>query len=320
MGTLFSESLRFSTDKMSLAKPKRNFIQSRIFSFHMNRKLCGSTLGSRIDCFTRNKNASKQPNTSTSKGGVFKNKFRPEAIAQGSSWDAADEMQPRRVNPVTSLVKNWTFNWSQITPQIVAGSCPRTTADVDRLMDECGVTGFVSLQSDLEVRALGLESTHLYHHIINRGGAPTRVPVHPTNEHNQAVQIPDAVRTLTGHLNAGRVTYIYGTAGLDRTIYALVSYFCFLQRMPLEDAMKLVGSKRPQARDTTDVLMTTHMKALDEDSRGAIAMKNYKQISYPWGRSGNMELWLKEFLQLLKDEKKFGGVREHPIARELEQM
>jgi len=42
----------------------------------------------------------------------------------------------------------WTLNWNQIRDDLVIGSCPMTTEDIDRIRIETGATALLSLQSD----------------------------------------------------------------------------------------------------------------------------------------------------------------------------
>ena len=69
----------------------------------------------------------------------------------------------------------------------------------------------------------------------------------------QAREIPEVVRVLIAHMNAGRRTYVYGTAGVNRTAYALVLMLCFFDKLDMEDAIPQAGKLRPQAKNNTDL-------------------------------------------------------------------
>jgi len=213
----------------------------------------------------------------------------------------------------------WTLNWNRINPKLIIGTCPCTTEDVDRIMDENGVDAFVCMQTDKEMEALDIDYPELYHHILQRGGVPSRIAITPQNDYHQAREIPHIVRIIVANMNAGRKTYLYGSEGVLRTAYALVLYLCFIEKMTMEDAIHQAGKLRPQAKSNTDLWQTVHQKHMQEETRGEIAWKNYQALCYPWGRNGNMFSWLKEFLLLVDNYKRYDG-REHPSARELENM
>jgi hypothetical protein len=42
----------------------------------------------------------------------------------------------------------WSLNWGEITPRILVGTCPMTTADLDRIDAEAGVSAVLSVQHD----------------------------------------------------------------------------------------------------------------------------------------------------------------------------
>ena len=60
-----------------------------------------------------------------------------------------------RMTPVVALqdtidtsctCRRWSLNWDQINSQIVVGSCPRSASDVDRMVDEAGISAIICLQ------------------------------------------------------------------------------------------------------------------------------------------------------------------------------
>lgn len=43
--------------------------------------------------------------------------------------------------------RRWSLNWNDITPEIVVGSCPRSTSDIDRMVDEANISAIICLQA-----------------------------------------------------------------------------------------------------------------------------------------------------------------------------
>jgi len=214
----------------------------------------------------------------------------------------------------------WTLNWSEIRPKLFVGTCPRTPADLDRLINEAGVGGFVCLQTDKEMKYQGINYHENYNRCMERGVAWTRVAIEPANEHHQAQMLPDATRIVQGHLNAGRKVYLFGTEGVNRTMLVTVAYLCYLEKVPMEEAIIEAGQLRPQARANTETWLEIHKASMSDESRGMIEMQNYQQISHPWGRNGDMALWFKDFLHLVFDHRKFSGLKAHPYSRQLEDL
>lgn len=42
--------------------------------------------------------------------------------------------------------RRWSLNWDQINSHIVVGSCPRSASDIDRMIDEAGISAIICLQ------------------------------------------------------------------------------------------------------------------------------------------------------------------------------
>ncbi|CAD7701724.1 unnamed protein product [Ostreobium quekettii] len=146
----------------------------------------------------------------------------------------------------------WTLNWDEVTEDIVVGSCPRSRDDLDRMIDEAGVSAVLSVQSDLCLEALKIDWEDIRQHGVARGVLMARVPTRDFDHGDQSLMLPEAVRTLAVLLAFGGKVYVHCTAGINRASLTVLGYLTFVQGMHLTPALKLVKSKRPQANPYMD--------------------------------------------------------------------
>jgi len=64
--------------------------------------------------------------------------------------------------------------------------------------------------------------------------------------------LPEAVRALAGHLQAGRKTYVHCTAGINRATLTVVGFLTLMEGMELDKAVTFVRERRPQAHPYVD--------------------------------------------------------------------
>eukprot|EP00239_Pterosperma_sp_CCMP1384_P000243 CAMPEP_0197847668 /NCGR_PEP_ID=MMETSP1438-20131217/6714_1 /TAXON_ID=1461541 /ORGANISM="Pterosperma sp., Strain CCMP1384" /LENGTH=580 /DNA_ID=CAMNT_0043459657 /DNA_START=508 /DNA_END=2250 /DNA_ORIENTATION=+ len=166
----------------------------------------------------------------------------------------------------------WTLNWDEITPLIIVGSCPRSVGDVDRLKHEAGVDAIMCLQSDACFDALKIDWPPIRQRAIQHDIAVSRIAVYDFDHGDQALMLPEAVRTLALHVSAGRRTYVHCTAGINRASLTVVGYFTFVMGMALEEAEQLVKSKRSQAHPYIDCWKTVHQRQLEGRSEELTAV------------------------------------------------
>eukprot|EP00240_Pyramimonas_obovata_P016408 CAMPEP_0118943240 /NCGR_PEP_ID=MMETSP1169-20130426/37897_1 /TAXON_ID=36882 /ORGANISM="Pyramimonas obovata, Strain CCMP722" /LENGTH=266 /DNA_ID=CAMNT_0006888447 /DNA_START=381 /DNA_END=1181 /DNA_ORIENTATION=+ len=228
---------------------------------------------------------------------------RRQGGRQVATHALVDDYDAVEVDQANSPERTWasSLNWTEIRPRFLVGTCPLNTADLDRLINDAGVTGFVCLQTDKEQKKRGIDYPELYNHAMERGIAWTRLAVEPDNEYHQSMMLPDATRLVQAHLSAGRKVYLFGNDCINRTILTTIAYLCYLEKVPMEEAIIEAGQLRPLARANTELWLEVHKESLTEEARGVIGMRDYRQVTYPWGRNGDMNLWFKEFMHLVVD-------------------
>ncbi|DBA89283.1 hypothetical protein WJX77_002609 [Trebouxia sp. C0004] len=146
----------------------------------------------------------------------------------------------------------WSLNWDTITTEIVVGSCPRSAPDIDRMVDEAGISAIICLQSDACFEAMQIDWAVVRQQAIERGVIMTRVAVRDFDHNDQALMLPEAVRLLHLLVSSGKRVYVHCTAGINRATLTTVGYLTFVKGMGLDDALHKVKTARPQAHPYVD--------------------------------------------------------------------
>ena len=172
---------------------------------------------------------------------------------------------PRGGDPPEPGSWSWTLNWDYVTlddgdalirepsdadaarARVLIGSCPRSPADVDRLVDEAGVEAIVCLQCSLCHEAMEIDWQAVRRRAIERGVMIVQVSVRDFDRLDQAKMLPEAVRKLAAFQAMGKRTYVHCTAGINRASLTVVGYLTFVKQFDLEAALDAVRTSRPQA-------------------------------------------------------------------------
>eukprot|EP00232_Nephroselmis_pyriformis_P020690 CAMPEP_0182861258 /NCGR_PEP_ID=MMETSP0034_2-20130328/5393_1 /TAXON_ID=156128 /ORGANISM="Nephroselmis pyriformis, Strain CCMP717" /LENGTH=299 /DNA_ID=CAMNT_0024993167 /DNA_START=75 /DNA_END=974 /DNA_ORIENTATION=- len=166
---------------------------------------------------------------------------------------------PRGGDPPPEGRWEWTLNWDPVvygvdgeSPEVIVGSCPRTPADVDRLVDEAGIEAILCLQCGDCHTSMDLDWEAVRRRSIERGVLMTRVSVRDFDRLDQATMLPEMTKMLGLCVASGRRTYVHCTAGINRANLAVLGYMTFVLGMDLEVALSQIRSERPQANPYVD--------------------------------------------------------------------
>ncbi len=132
----------------------------------------------------------------------------------------------------------------QITPRLYLGSCPRTTADIDRLKTDYGVTAVLNLQTDEDNLHLGIPWHALESHYRVCRIEIRRCPVEDFNQEDLRRRLPACVGALHDLLRAGHVVYVHCTAGMNRSPTVIMAYLLWVERVTLDEAISQVVGQR----------------------------------------------------------------------------
>jgi atypical dual specificity phosphatase len=140
----------------------------------------------------------------------------------------------------------WTLNWDEVRTDLVIGSCPMSTADIDTIRDATGVNALLSLQSDECRAAFAIDYDQHAEHGAAQGLRMVNTPMLDFNPPDQRRHLPTAVRALAALLAAGHKVYVHCTAGLNRSSLVVLAHLTWIEGASVEDAMKLMLHARPE--------------------------------------------------------------------------
>ncbi|XP_062091917.1 phosphoglucan phosphatase DSP4, amyloplastic [Humulus lupulus] len=138
------------------------------------------------------------------------------------------------------------MNYNFIRPDLIVGSCLQTPHDVDKLR-AIGVKTIFCLQQNPDLEYFGVdigaiqEYASTFHDIEH-----LRAEIRDFDAHDLRVRLPAVVSKLYQAVNRnGGVTYIHCTAGMGRAPATALAYMFWVQGYKLDEALKLLLSKRP---------------------------------------------------------------------------
>jgi hypothetical protein len=141
----------------------------------------------------------------------------------------------------------WSLNWGEITPRILIGTCPMTTADLERIGAEAGVSAVLSVQHDDCLAYWDIDYPEMRTHGERLGLRMARSPMRDFDIPDQRRHLARAVRTLADLLSEGHCTYVHCTAGLGRAPLTVLSYLVWVEGLSPEEASGLIQRGRPDA-------------------------------------------------------------------------
>jgi hypothetical protein len=125
------------------------------------------------------------------------------------------------------------------------GPMPDSDEFVRSLRADCGVTGVVSFQTDLDLRAMGVSWREM-ESMLRRGGigSISRAPIVDFDEAALASELPRGIDAVHRLRAAGHATYLHCTAGLNRSPTVAIGYLVAIHGMTLDQAWEAVSSRR----------------------------------------------------------------------------
>ena len=141
----------------------------------------------------------------------------------------------------------WTLNWDEIREDIVIGSCPMTSADIDQIIAKLEVTAILSLQSDECRSHFDIDYGALCNHGKKRRLTIVNAPMLDFDPPDQRRNLAEAVRSLHSLLAAGHRVYVHCTAGMNRAPLVVLAYMTFVEMQAFDLALATLKAARPGA-------------------------------------------------------------------------
>jgi hypothetical protein len=102
----------------------------------------------------------------------------------------------------------WSLNWGEINPRILVGTCPMTTADLDRIDAEAGVSAVLSVQHDHCLAYWDIDYSEMRTHGEKLGLCMARSPMRDFDIPDQRRHVAQAVRVLADVQSKGHRTVV----------------------------------------------------------------------------------------------------------------
>jgi protein-tyrosine phosphatase len=145
-----------------------------------------------------------------------------------------------------------------ITPQILVGACPRSSADIDELKAAFRVTAVLNLQTEEDLRYWNIAWPDLEAHYRTTGITVRRTPVRDFDPASLRNNLPYCVHELRALVQAGHTVYVHCNAGINRSPTTIIAYLHWVEQRELGESVWLVTS-----RHTCDPYVSAVIQATD---------------------------------------------------------
>jgi len=139
------------------------------------------------------------------------------------------------------------LDYDAVLAELLVGRYPAAAEDVEHLRAREGVSAALSLQTDEDLRGLGLEWAEMAGWWAAAGIRCLRMPVRDGYLEELRARLPACVRALDELLAAGHRVYLHCSAGMNRSPSVAVAWLVWRQGMSLKEALALVKARRPCA-------------------------------------------------------------------------
>lgn len=150
------------------------------------------------------------------------------------------------------------MNHSQVLPQLIVGSYPESSEDIEKLRRECGVTAVLNLQTDDDMLKFNLRWPLLQAHYTTCGIDIRRIPVRDFDPADLVAKLPECVRALRQLLTAGHSVYLHCTAGTGRSPTVAIAYLHWCCDCYLDKAASHVKRCRQCSPNTDVIRLASH--------------------------------------------------------------
>lgn len=144
----------------------------------------------------------------------------------------------------------WPLNWNVVRHDLVVGSGPRASSDLDAIRGATRASALLSVQHDECLEKLGIDYAAYVRHGRRLGLTMERQPPRDFDPADQRRGLPAAVCGLHGLLRQGHRVYVHCTAGINRSPRVVLAYLTLGEGIGLEAAMTLLVRARPEVFPT----------------------------------------------------------------------
>lgn len=137
------------------------------------------------------------------------------------------------------------MDYHQILPKLFIGSYVESSAELERLKRETGITAVLNLQTDDDMRYFKLDWDSLLGDYRSCDIEVRRVPVRDFDPVDLQDKLPACVSTLSRLLEEGHTVYLHCSAGAGRSPSVAIAYLFWRCGWTLDRAVAHVTQCRP---------------------------------------------------------------------------
>lgn len=149
----------------------------------------------------------------------------------------------------------WRLEWSEITPRLLVGSCPKAPADLDVIRSQANVSALLSLQHDLCHANHGIDYRAMRDAGERMGLVMVRSPIRDFDAADARRNLARAVRLLDSLVRDHQRVYVHCTAGVGRSALTVLGYLVLVEGAMLEVALALMRARRPVIFPNVEALL-----------------------------------------------------------------
>ncbi|NIQ39285.1 MAG: hypothetical protein GTN81_11920 [Proteobacteria bacterium] len=135
--------------------------------------------------------------------------------------------------------------FNRILPDLYVGMCPEGFEDILKLVNFCGITAVLNLQTNDDLRERGLDWKALKESYRKLSVEVLRVPMRDFDYEDQRKVLPAAVRALVKLLASGNIIYLHCNVGAARSPLVAMAYLYWCRDFSLREAIGHVQRHRP---------------------------------------------------------------------------
>ncbi|MCO4760781.1 MAG: dual specificity protein phosphatase family protein [Myxococcales bacterium] len=124
------------------------------------------------------------------------------------------------------------------------GPCPKSPGFIQSLASDFAITSLVSVQTDEDLVAVGMNWPLMWDFLMRSGISAKRTPIVDFDDDALRDGLETAVAAVQSARQAGRVTYLHCTAGVNRSPSVAIGWLVAHGGLDLDTAWRQVTERR----------------------------------------------------------------------------
>lgn len=154
------------------------------------------------------------------------------------------------------------FNWDEIRPDIVIGTCPTTAEDVAAICHDAKARAVLTLQEDRCRHDLSIDYDAIQSAAKKHNLPLVNVPMRDFDVQHQSERLIPSVVALRQLLEQHQRVYVHCTVGINRSPLCVLGYFTFVEGRSYKEALALIEQGRPDVAPYQEAWERARQEAL----------------------------------------------------------